>query len=1033
MAHRCGYRSALQAAFVEPEQLQQARLKLGQPTASIKSVLILRRIRSTAFSTSGFEKRHPSSACLWHRPGILLFTGDGSVPFDSDPFECQTDAALGPVMNATRKGLAVDDTTLRWCSGSIPTTWPNADAPVAAIRLFKAWDPSWQDDRELAWRNLKAFVEHTGARVLMGTSISCVPADDEQSWQWTKGLMQVLGPDRIMGLAIGNELELLFTKFSFSDTVDQACIDSMWERGGFWETFTRIVSEFDSLGFGRVPVTSVFGGLALAGNSTHPFFEQVGKARVNSFFENATAKFGDRYAFTWTTYPYFDPNERLDQGTVDECEFARNRSLCFDSSCDAPKSMAYMRRKMADLTGRSNSTFWIGETGWSSSGSVQSEMKYCKNWAAPESLEKYYDSFLRWDGSIPNQEPPDHVFYFTIRDSLNFGNAEQFGVIEQCHMAECKLRSPGFTATSATTTDADPGNESEAELTDLRTPEAARDARSSGRPETGGISVALTFGCHKRSSGKGRRFRSVLRSAQRELLETEIRAAMYLDPARLRVVSSKESGEREGALRGQWLSLFRASAPYVAMFQQSVMVFHIPGHVLQNTAELEGLMSDIALCALLGVRPVLVPSLTQRVLARLRHEAGTTVPEVSTALQELEAMCSIAASSLEDVIRFLKQEAGMLCAEVQDTCLRVAAKPTGNFMTRKSTSVFASSQLLSTAPRKASSGWEGSPLLGRVTEIDTDQIHRRLQEDDIVCVLPVGAGSGTGGQLRYVPSEELAAQVAKELKAAKLIFFTRGQKLLDTARGNVVPTMQLGEADRLLEYAKTSSTFMEKEESSEIIFYLELLLQALRSGTRRAHLIDPRRGALLQELYTTDGSGTMISLDLYDGIRLARSGDVSGILELIEPLVRRKLLRRRNTYEVERACNNQEMFVWKRDDKFVGCASLQQFNDAPGKAELGCFVISPLCRGKGHGAVLLSYIEQVARLLGVHQLFLLTTQTMQWFVERGFQSAPIEELPPGKREGYDLDRSSKVFIKNISDLPSELQQRFTFVEVDTLD
>ncbi|CAE7035816.1 unnamed protein product [Symbiodinium sp. CCMP2592] len=383
-------------------------------------------------------------ACLWAG-------GHGFAPSDSGNFACQTDAVLGPVRNATRKGLAVDDTTLRWCSGSIPAVWPNADAPVAALRLFKAWDPSWQDDRELAWRNLKAFVDQTGARVLMGTSISCVSADDDQSWEWTKGLMQVLGPDRIMGLAIGNELELLFTKFAFSDTVDQACIDRLWERGGFWEIFTRIVEDFDSLGFGSIPVTSVFGGLALAGNSTHPFFEQEGKARVNSFFQNATATFGDRYAFTWTTYPYFDPNERLDEGTTDQCEFARNRSLCFDNSCDAPKSMAYMRRKMTDLTGKSNSTFWIGETGWSSSGSVQSEMKYCKNWAAPESLEKYYDSFLQWDGSTPGVEPPDHVFYFTIRDSLNFGNAEQFGVIEQCHMGECKLRSPGFNATYTST------------------------------------------------------------------------------------------------------------------------------------------------------------------------------------------------------------------------------------------------------------------------------------------------------------------------------------------------------------------------------------------------------------------------------------------------------------------------------------------------------------------------------------------------------------------------------------------------------
>eukprot|EP00439_Symbiodinium_sp_Y106_P080744 s828_g19.t1 len=70
---------------------------------------------------------------------------------------------------------------------------------------------------------------------------------------------------------------------------------------------------------------------------------------------------------------------------------------------------------------------------------------------------------------------------------------------------------------------------------------------------------------HGPRSRPRRRFPSALLSAQRELLETEIRAAMYLDPARLRVVSSKESGESGEALRGQWLSLFRASAPYVAM------------------------------------------------------------------------------------------------------------------------------------------------------------------------------------------------------------------------------------------------------------------------------------------------------------------------------------------------------------------------------------------------------------------------------------------------------------------------------------
>ncbi|CAE8681068.1 unnamed protein product, partial [Polarella glacialis] len=86
-----------------------------------------------------------------------------------------------------------------------------------------------------------------------------------------------------------------------------------------------------------------------------------------------------------------------------------------------------------------------------------------------------------------------------------------------------------------------------------------------------------------------------------------------------------------------------------------------------------------------------------------------------------------------------------------------------------------------------------------------------------------------------------------------------------------------------------------------------------------------------------------------------------------------------------------------------------------------------------HGAVLLSYVEQLALVQGLRYLFLLTTETMQWFVEHGFKEASLDALPPSKRDSYDLSRSSKVFVKNIQEMPSEVQQRFTFVEVDTLD
>ncbi|CAJ1346594.1 unnamed protein product [Effrenium voratum] len=539
---------------------------------------------------------------------------------------------------------------------------------------------------------------------------------------------------------------------------------------------------------------------------------------------------------------------------------------------------------------------------------------------------------------------------------------------------------------------------------------------------------------------------------------------MQLEPSRLQVQSEDAAESRD--LRGQWLPLFRGSAPYVAMFRNSIMVFHIPGHLLADpqSSELEGLLGDIALCALLGVRPVLVPSLSQRIRARLAAECGQEVDSMS---DNLEAICTAAFKNREAVMRFMKQEAGMLCAEVQDLFLRVAAKPTGNFDKGKSLSVFASSQLVSTAPQRASSGWQRSPILGRVTEIDAVQIDRRLREEQVVCVLPVAAGSLRGdGSLRYVPSEKLAAQIAEELKATKLIFFTRGQRIVDTVRGNAIPTMQLGEASKLLDYAKDNEAFMEQEESREIIRYLELLLQALRSGTRRGHLIDPKRGALLQELYTTDGSGTMISLDLYDGIRLARSGDVTGILELIEPLVKsvvcssaavptrlattRRCLFGSATMSLLAvlACRAlqthlaKQSWVASSSLRFVGAKAMVQCSYPTWRESPRCWECHLVSLSSTSAQVCVFayvcvsvHVREVKLALAKprSQLFLLTTQTMQWFVERGFRSATLDDLPPGKREGYDLGRSSKVFIKDVSELPSELQQRFTFIEVDTLD
>ena len=60
---------------------------------------------------------------------------------------------------------------------------------------------------------------------------------------------------------------------------------------------------------------------------------------------------------------------------------------------------------------------------------------------------------------------------------------------------------------------------------------------------------------------------------------------------------------------------------------------------------------------------------------------------------------------------------------------------------------------------------------------------------------------------------------------------------------------------------------------------------------------------------------------------------------------------------------------------------------------------------------LLEKIEGRARTLGITRLFVLTTRTAHWFLERGFHAAELSELPEKRRELYNFQRNSLVFIK----------------------
>jgi amino-acid N-acetyltransferase len=61
----------------------------------------------------------------------------------------------------------------------------------------------------------------------------------------------------------------------------------------------------------------------------------------------------------------------------------------------------------------------------------------------------------------------------------------------------------------------------------------------------------------------------------------------------------------------------------------------------------------------------------------------------------------------------------------------------------------------------------------------------------------------------------------------------------------------------------------------------------------------------------------------------------------------------------------------------------------------------------------MAYGEARARSLGMKSLFVLSTRTSHWFLERGFAEVDTARLPDKKQALYNYDRRSKVFLKEL--------------------
>ncbi|MAL97389.1 amino-acid N-acetyltransferase [Hydrocarboniclastica marina] len=429
-----------------------------------------------------------------------------------------------------------------------------------------------------------------------------------------------------------------------------------------------------------------------------------------------------------------------------------------------------------------------------------------------------------------------------------------------------------------------------------------------------------------------------------------------------------------------WLYWFRHSAPYINAHRGRTLVLTLGGEVLEHP-NLTHIIHDITLLASLGTRLVLVFGARPQIERRLEeagaethlHENGLRVtPEAHLPLV-MEAVGRLRAS-LERRLSM-----GLINSPMHGARMRVVS---GNLITAKPLGVLDGTDLGYT---------------GRVRRVDSDGLEALLDGGNIVILPPLGySPTGDVFNLAY---EDVASQTAAALRAEKLIMFASSVGIMDEA-GALIRELRVREARGLLNGADLSPAQAEA---------LQAACDACSRGVRRAHIISYEdEGALLEELFTRDGSGTLVTDDPYEEVRPARAEDIGGIQELIQPLEAAGVLVRRPRELLETEVDR--FVVDERDGTIIGCAALYPYAEE-GIGELACFAVSGQYRRFGRGDQVLAMIERVARAQGLERLFVLTTQAEHWFRERGFEPAQVAELPAARQAQYNRQRNSKIFIK----------------------
>ncbi|MEB3767381.1 amino-acid N-acetyltransferase [Acinetobacter sp. MD2] len=442
----------------------------------------------------------------------------------------------------------------------------------------------------------------------------------------------------------------------------------------------------------------------------------------------------------------------------------------------------------------------------------------------------------------------------------------------------------------------------------------------------------------------------------------------------------------ESTHTSDYLHWFRNSAPYINAHRGKTFVIMFEGEAMLHE-NFQHIIHDIALLHSLGIHLVLVYGARPQINLHLQAQQLSTPFHAHRRVTTREALPCVlgAVGSVRMQVEALLSM-GLANSPMYGARIEVVS---GNLVTAK--------------PYGIHDGVDFQ-LTGEVRSVDADSMHRLLAQHNIVILGPTGYS--TTGEVFNLLAEEVATRTAIALKADKLIFLGQQQGILN----------QQGKLLREINPNQLDDYILNMQQTNPIhALHLVGAKNAALNGVQRVHLLPfAYDGALIQELFTRDGVGSMVTDAHYEEVRMANIHDVGGLMSLLRPLEEQGILVYRSRERLENEIN--QFAVIERDGTILACAALypipHQANEIV-SAEIACVAVHPGYRKSNRGSQILQFLEAQASEQGIQQLFVLTTRTAHWFLEHGFSAATVDDLPSARQALYNYQRNSLVFKKKI--------------------